>query len=895
MSLRDYGIFEPARSQDFFFGDKVFTSPNMTFLPSSVPPPEPLPAVPSPAALVKQVWADDRYPYIPFIFDSAFFGPLMSRFSVFGKASLVEGSRGWHLPHNVGKEWKLFEKSLRFAVEAFQIFLKAQYPHIDCIWVIPEKPSHYGFFETHASQDLAYTAVKESIDAFVVYMAYLSFLVGLLQALSTDWQTPSLLALLEQAHIPVHGVWAQDLYESGVGNIAVKRRRIGTFVDIPNCRWRNLIPYMMKSEIPFWFYWGSPPFPPDVSVSWASLYRPNPFARPPGWQRPPPPVIPPGFPPVEPNSGQRPGELMAAFFTRRAEQNRVKEAKETNKEKQSRNSRLMQNGKKGCPGTRGARVFKWEDVDGVRIRQTVARREVEGVWELYSSCRIKYDSFHNEFDVCSEFEDGDKHEISDDEDDEDGDDSPPFLPHRASLTSACRPHDAASLTLVLPLPVSSTESGPLAHPPPTSLGQPLSTPPQPPILSRPTSTLPGDHCITANDDMAGITVADEMTGITTNDEMTGITTNDETTGITVNDERVGITANDTVNDETAGITANDETTGITANDEMDDDDVFNFTKQDVLARNLIPGVEQPPPKQQFIEDLVYYRYGFSMNETSYQAADLRNRRLKNWHTTCRAVGGQHLDYSSKANQQPIMDFLNILANSSRPFHEVPGQYWDLSPGNHAPLGHHECLHLRIELKQFGSESLCLLHPRGLESSECPQWILAVPPMTALECIRRQLGPDPYQLAEYFVANGMEFRTLQRLSSDKKLEPRSTSSGPKAPRRPVGYQFDLADFSKYQTARDTYLESYPCARRALSVGGILARLAREVLPVSAILAGPSQDALDGNQDILVCNGEIFVDDGLSEETKKMLGGTYEQQSNGKLFYLLFSLSLIIFSR
>jgi hypothetical protein len=155
-------------------------------------------------------------------------------------------------------------------------------------------------------------------------------------------------------------------------------------------------------------------------------------------------------------------------------------------------------------------------------------------------------------------------------------------------------------------------------------------------------------------------------------------------------------------------------------------------------------------------------------------------------------------------------------------------------------------------------------------------------MTALECIRRQLGPDPYQLAEYFIANGMEFRTLQRLSSDKKLEPRSTSSGPKVPSCPAGYKFDLADFSKYQTARDMYLESHPSARRALSVGGVLARLAREVLPVSAILAGPSQDALDGNQDVLVCDGEVFVDDGLSEETKKMLGGTYEQERNGRLF-------------
>ncbi|KAF8961285.1 hypothetical protein BDZ97DRAFT_1664433 [Flammula alnicola] len=125
---------------------------------------------------------------------------------------------------------------------------------------------------------------------------------------------------------------------------------------------------------------------------------------------------------------------------------------------------------------------------------------------------------------------------------------------------------------------------------------------------------------------------------------------------------------------------------------------------------------------------------------------------------------------------------------------------------------------------------------------------------------------------------MEFRTLQRLASQPpQLQPGSSSSAPALGRRPRGYNFDTADFAKYQTMRDSYLESCDSARRALSVGGVIARLAREVLPVSAILAGPSQDALKGNQDVLICDGEVFVDDGLSTATKKMLCGTYEEDN------------------
>ena len=311
-------------------------------------------------------------------------------------------------------------------------------------------------------------------------------------------------------------------------------------------------------------------------------------------------------------------------------------------------------------------------------------------------------------------------------------------------------------------------------------------------------------------------------------------------------------------------------------DDMETDDIFQMSVQDILTRNPISTAEEPPPEVQHLEDLVYYRYGFFLDEAIYESPKGIKVSIKDWTSVCRSVGGQHLDLSSKKNQSPISNFVNILANTKDSFSKVPSKYWDLSPDNHGFLSQQDS-HFRIKVKDFGSQVLCFLHPRGLESSKCPTWILAVPPMTALECIRRGLGPDPYALADYLATHGMQFRTLQRLTTQPGNSPRDSSSAHMLGKRSLGYKYDSADFAKYLTIRDSYLENQSHARRALSVGGLVARLAREVLPVSAILTGPSQDALEGNQDILLCGNEVYVDDGLSGEVMQMICGTYTQET------------------
>ncbi|KAF8961312.1 hypothetical protein BDZ97DRAFT_1921393 [Flammula alnicola] len=303
----------------------------------------------------------------------------------------------------------------------------------------------------------------------------------------TGFDGYGLQTLLKEAHINVHAAWAQELYESGVGNATVERRRVGAFIDIPRCRWRNLIPYMIKSGVPLWFYWGTPPFA-DVSGSWAFLYRPNPT---------------------------HPGELIDAFFARRATGSKAREATENAHEKKTRLDRLAQNGK-NCPGKRGPRVFQWKVVSGFRIRQAVNRKEVDLVWENYPSRQIKYNSFSNEFDICSEFDEGDEDVIAPDEGDEgdivsdaSDDDLPPLPPYRGSLTWPRPPAAPSNSEVPRPpcssgphhvpsapqspnpslahqpasLSVQTTLPDPQARPLPTLPCQPAPSPPQPPSPS----------------------------------------------------------------------------------------------------------------------------------------------------------------------------------------------------------------------------------------------------------------------------------------------------------------------------------------------------------------------------------------------------------------------------
>lgn len=252
-------------------------------------------------------------------------------------------------------------------------------------------------------------------------------------------------------------------------------------------------------------------------------------------------------------------------------------------------------------------------------------------------------------------------------------------------------------------------------------------------------------------------------------------------------------------------------------------------------------------------------------------------RFRSWTEICRAVGGQELE-SLALDHVAIEHFLSILAGcKSHPLRDVPGKYWDLSPLGRNPIAGLANVKITIVEMQFTANKEYFISPLPcfLSSGRDTSWSLSVDSMTALECIRRGLGPDIVDVANFLVTHGVRFRTYQHIKNFSNPEIPPASQGRYHGIRPVGYSFDLADFAGYEVLRDSFLRSQPHGPLALREGGIVARLAREVLPDSNALSGPSSEALGGRRARLVCEGRpgIYVEDDFWDDEIQLICGTY----------------------
>jgi hypothetical protein len=102
---------------------------------------------------------------------------------------------------------------------------------------------------------------------------------------------------------------------------------------------------------------------------------------------------------------------MADFFSRRERANARHLQVETATSRQSRLQREQAHADKGQPGRR-ATVFQWVDHNGFRIRTRVPHNSIGDIWDLYGPHDIRYNGWNNEWDVCTEFGDGQNHPVN---------------------------------------------------------------------------------------------------------------------------------------------------------------------------------------------------------------------------------------------------------------------------------------------------------------------------------------------------------------------------------------------------------------------------------------------------------------------------------------------------
>jgi hypothetical protein len=292
-----------------------------------------------------------------------------------------------------------------------------------------------------------------SRDWFQVWISLLSFLIAISNKNQED-AIPTWYKILEDRGFEES--WLSGIYCSNVPNFSASVPRVGTFLkledrssDLPSVEW------FVAHNIPVWYPISSEILdfarknptnpmskfvpPPEILGMWIqprltklpdlhalSAIRSNAPANPAQSSAPANPAqsnAPPANPmPCNPKSNAPANPRQQAdsyvswqeFFSRRATRNAAILAREGPREREVRLNRERQ------PPRRKTRVFEWakgHDFDDDRLyRQLVPQKRHEEFFEMYTGERARYDSFHNEWDLCDEFGPGDSDSDDDDED-----------------------------------------------------------------------------------------------------------------------------------------------------------------------------------------------------------------------------------------------------------------------------------------------------------------------------------------------------------------------------------------------------------------------------------------------------------------------------------------------
>ena len=268
-------------------------------------------------------------------------------------------------------------------------------------------PTTFGYLRTHKNQRFALKCARKSRDAFVILGSLCSFAIALNPSNPHD-VVPKWIRLLHENR--VHPAWVENLRKTEYADL-LDTQRYGAVIH-PNCGWLNHIPTMRARHVPLWFYWahGDPhlyqgkagalhthPFRPDEEKVAALRAADTESSQ---TSQAPPLASQTVHSMHEKNSRQIPGESWKDYFKRQDEVYRKAIEVETQQDRQSRLNRERNAATHVCPGAKGAHVFEWEQEDGVFLRVTVGRRDVENIWACYSKDQRRFDSIHNEWDLC---------------------------------------------------------------------------------------------------------------------------------------------------------------------------------------------------------------------------------------------------------------------------------------------------------------------------------------------------------------------------------------------------------------------------------------------------------------------------------------------------------------
>jgi len=779
-------------------------------------------------------WHANAYPFLPFAPSHMdYTGLLFERLAYNARTLPIERTHDgrYHLQPQLRERWFCLEKMLTLVVDTLTNTTdRARTRDMSF-------PRRLGYCENHSSEDAARISIMGSRDAFILLVSMCSYAIA--RHSRDDQGIPQWERMLAGR---LHAQYIDELRASMVGDFTIKR--VGTFIKAEDCDATHVLA-LTKRNTPVWIYWR-----PDISVG--MLCDPTVMEWSPNqWQidqvkahrdatrsLPPEPFHPTGpFPKLPPYSRQRPGETWRAYFQRIGAANeRFESEKESPAQCQRRLQRLENAKSHSLPGKRGPSVFHWERVEGgYRVRTPITRAQVEDVFLNYGDKQRRFDSFANEWDLCTEF---DSFETPDDiKESWDYDDpkdfiiidmklgyGPPTAPdpidnepaaiNQSMATDSPSTQDAATSLASTNIPQIENVD--------TSLADLLPASPDPPSIENvdvsftdpsPASANP-PHIENVNASRADLEIA------------------------------LRVEASPDDSDDAFYVPC-------------DFPDIL-YTRYGLVDNCVIPDL---PSTSAFSTSFKHVRMSFGDHESTLSDGDMQRWQPCATALLCYAITKARLDHQPAPPRDlddlpTMVDTFKISNVTISPFQK--GRY--------------------------------IVGGKDLESR--PDWMLVVDAAAALQCVRSMWGPTTERLAQQLLTFGIPFYTF--LPAHPQSVPRRPKIQiPGLGWRAPGYQPDALEYVAYERKRDQFLRG-PRGRAALMSGGIVWRLAVDSLGLShdLILAGPSAEAqlFGAEQD-----GLMVKDDQLTTEEEDLICGVYRVASespshSGSSFILILMFQL-----
>jgi hypothetical protein len=283
----------------------------------------------------------------------------------------------------------------------------------------------------------------------------------------------------------------------------------------------------------------------------------------------------------------------------------------------------------------------------------------------------------------------------------------------------------------------------------------------------------------------------------------------------------------------------------------------------------VHGVDQDTQSVLFNEapdDLAYYRFGFV--SPIHPAATPNN--TPTWAEVSTILGnglGASWAEPSSSSKELICVFFGYHKSAKSPS-DMPEDICDLQRNDRMASGR-----VIIRCERLSNKMCYILERQGAGADE---FVLVVTSAaTVMEIVRRGWGPDLQSIMSKLFDRGIAFNLCYRdahaLQPPPKFIPRFGGLG----YRPKNYQPDRVDYMSYKSSLDRFLSSSR-GRAAVLRGGLIARLARDIVTVESVTFGPS-DFPDGSETLCLWDGNpsslAYWDDQLTADEVDVICGVY----------------------